>query len=406
MKQRSFPRSDIISLLDVSLRFNLAESTTDDLSVSTLLALVDREKLGGLRLGYGSSQGLTELRESVARAAGVTPEKVITTQGTALGIAILALELCGGGAEAVLFTPCFPPSKDMIVGIGAGIREVPLRFEDGFGVDLQRFADALSTSVSLVSIASPQNPSGVATPLATIKEMLEIMARRAPDALLFVDETYIAAPLPGAALTSAANLDERIIVGSSVSKAHGAPGLRVGWLIVHDDDLRERLTTAKMNLVISGSPLNETLAAALLENAEELMTSRRLFLAAALERLADWQAQNAQFVDWVRPDGGALCVMRLRPQIYPDSAVDLFWSCLPGEDLQLAPGTWFGLSSREFRLGFGYLQLNELERGLNELSGLLRRLSERAEARPASCSILSGAGQERGFPDRTIESED
>ncbi len=96
------------------------------------------------------------------------------------------------------------------------------------------------------------------------------MRRLAPEAYLFIDETYRDAtygdePLPG----SAALLGPRVITGASVSKAYGAPGLRVGWLTVRDAGLRERLTIAKMNTVISCSPLDETLAAVVIENRVE-----------------------------------------------------------------------------------------------------------------------------------------
>jgi DNA-binding transcriptional MocR family regulator len=60
-------------------------------------------------------------------------------------------------------------------------------------------------------------------------------------------------------------------------------------------------------------------------------------------------------VDWVRPDGGALCCLRRRTEVFDDSAVDRFWAALPAHDVQLAAGDWFGASRREFRLGFGYL---------------------------------------------------
>ena len=225
-----------------------------------------------------------------------------------------------------------------------------------------------------MSIASPQNPSGVRTPLAEIEAILDLMRRKAPMARLFVDETYRDAtygdePPP----PSAASLDEAIITGGSVSKAHGAPGLRVGWLTVRDADLRERLTTAKMNVVVSGSPLDETLAAAVLENRETILGARRALLAAGVSTVAAWVERQSGLVDWVRPDGGALCCLRLNPEAFDAAGVARFWAALPDAGLQLGDGAWFGESSDVLRLGFGYLPIAVLPSALEALSAALQK---------------------------------
>lgn len=371
MTHRRFPRSDIVSLLDAGQRYNLAESTTRDLTLRDLVDLVGEDRLLDLPLSYGSAQGLPSLREAIGQHLNVSPAKVLTTQGTALGMAMLALELCAEGSEVLLFRPCFPPAKDMLLGVSAKVRELHLDFSTNFAVDLGKFADALSPATALVSIASPQNPTGIVTPPEVLRQMLEVMANRAPKARLFVDETYIDATYDDCRISSAASLDERVIVGSSLSKAHGTPGLRTGWLVLHDAELLERLITAKLNLVVSGSPLDETLAACVLENAGALMAPRRPFLATALRMVETWRSQHSHLVDWVRPQGGALCVMRLREDRFSDEEVRLFWDRLPDRELQLAPGTWFGLSAREFRLGFAFLSHEDLEQGLNALGYFL-----------------------------------
>ncbi|MEM7528478.1 MAG: pyridoxal phosphate-dependent aminotransferase [Pseudomonadota bacterium] len=370
--QGRFPRNDIISLLDVNRRFNLAESTSQDLSFGELLDLVGLEAVRDLRLGYGSAQGSPQLRAEIGGLTGVSPETVLTTQGTALALYLLAVELCRPGDEALLFTPCFPPSRDTLLGAGVVVREVPLRFEDGFRVDLARFEGALTPGTKLVSIATPQNPSGVSTSVETIDAMLEIMARKAPGAMLFVDETYRYATYGDASpAPSFADHDPRIISAASVSKAFGAPGLRVGWLTTGDAALRDRLMTAKMNIVISGSPLDETLAAHLIDRREVVLAPRRALLARAIEEVADWRASEADRIEWVRPDGGALCCMRLRSERFDEAAVARFWAGHEERGLQLASGTWFGAEARTFRLGFGYLPPETLPRALALLSGAM-----------------------------------
>jgi aspartate/methionine/tyrosine aminotransferase len=227
----------------------------------------------------------------------------------------------------------------------------------------------LNERTKLVSIASPQNPSGVGTSLTEIKAIVDLIRRKAPQAHLFVDETYRDATYgDSAAPQSAATLDDAIVTGGSVSKAHGAPGLRVGWLTIREAKLRERLITAKMNLVISGSPLDETLAAAVLANREKILSVRRDLLMNGLSQVASWVDRQKNLVEWVKPDGGALCCLRLNPEIFDKARVARFWLALPEAELQIGDGSWFGESSAVLRLGFGYLPIDVLPVALAALS--------------------------------------
>jgi len=367
-----FPCNEIISLLDVNRPFNLAESTSQDLTVGDVLDLAGLETLRGLKLGYGRSAGSVELREEIAKACGVPAEQIVTTQGTALGLFLLAFEVCRPGDEAVLVTPCFPPSRDCLRGAGVTVREVGLRFENDYRLDLDAIAASLSPKTRLVSLASPQNPSGVRMPRASIEQLLALLQRQAPQAILFIDETYREAGYGDEAVPeSLAALHPRIVTGASVSKALGAPGLRTGWLTVPDADLRARLVVARMNTVISGSVLDEALATALLRHREPVLAPRRRLLAEGLAALAAWCEAERERIEWIRPDGGALCCLRLRADRFDDAAVSRFWDLLPRHELQLASGAWFGESERVFRLGFGYLPPDRLAPALSALSTVL-----------------------------------
>jgi aspartate/methionine/tyrosine aminotransferase len=368
-----FPKNDIISLLDVNRRFNLAESTAQDLRFADVVALAGgMDVLGGLKLGYGSSAGLAPLRQVVAKQSGVEPGEVVTTNGTALGLFLLAFEVCRLGDEVVIVMPCFPPSRDTLAGAGVKIIEHRLSFNDGYRLSADALAPLLNQRTKLVSMASPQNPSGVATTLDEIAALLDVMRASAPNALLFVDETYRDASHGSRpAQKSAASLDRRVITGASVSKAHGAPGLRCGWLTVRDVALRARLITAKMNLVLSGSTLDEALAAGILENREAVLEPRRTLLAEGVAMVEEWVRGEKGRIEWVPPTAGALCCMRLSPDHFKDDQIACFWSLLPDAQLQLGDGAWFGESSQVFRLGFGYLPLDELRTALGRLTGVL-----------------------------------
>ena len=372
-----FPRNDIISLLDVNRRYNLAESTSQDLTFGEMVTLAGGiTALENLKMGYGSSAGLPRLRAGIAELTGVDASDVVTTQGAALGLFLLGMELCRPGDEAVVVSPCFPPSRDSLAGTGVTLRECRLSFENGYRLTAKLLEPLLNTRTRLVSIATPQNPSGVRTPLPELEKIAKTMRRLAPKAYLFIDETYRDAtygdePSPA----SAALLGPQVITGASVSKAYGAPGLRVGWLTLRDVGLRERLTIAKMNTVISCSPLDETFAAVVIENRNKILHQRRELLAAGRNNVMDWVADQNRRVEWVRPDSGALCCLRLNPSIFDGEAVRRFWAALPDAGLQLGDGAWFGEESAVFRLGFGYLPIEVLPAALSALSAVVDKIA-------------------------------
>src|SRR5262249_52090536 len=158
---------------------------------------------------------------------------------------------------------------------------------------------------------------------------------------------------------------------ASLSKCHGAPGLRLGWAITRDKALRQQLVLGKFNTVISCSPVDEALALRVLNARGRILAVRRRRLAGGLFCTAAWVEKHKGLVEWVRPDAGALCCVRLNPASFDDDTVARFYAGLPAHNVRVANGTWFGESARLFRLGFGILEPAELEAGLDALTAAL-----------------------------------
>jgi len=376
---RQFPRNDIISLVGAAPRYDLAESVGLDL---VLVVLAQASGFAETSLGYGTSDGDPRLRKAIADLHGVSAEDVVVTVGGMHALFLLAFILCGPEGEAVVTSPIFPPARDTLIAVGATVRVLPLSFERGYQPELGRFRALLSARTKLVSVASPQNPSGVAIPAATLRQMLAAMAEICPQAYLLVDETYREAVYGGDAVPqSALALGQRIVSVASLSKCHGAPGLRIGWAITRDAALRQQLVLGKFNTVISCSRVDEALALDVLGTRERILEERRRLLADGLARTAAWVAQNGDHVEWVRPDAGALCCVRLRPAVFDDAAVARFYAALSGEAVRVASGTWFGEEPRVFRLGFGVLAAGELDAGLAALAQALRQAAPPRQAR-------------------------
>jgi aspartate/methionine/tyrosine aminotransferase len=216
-------------------------------------------------------------------------------------------------------------------------------------------------------VASPHNPSGVRLTDDELRGLLAAVDEHAPQAVVLVDETFHESSHGDDRVPpSAAALSPRVVTCASLSKAHGAPGLRLGWLTVTDPGLYARLRNAKFLTTISCSALDEFAGTVVLRHSDKILPPRAARLGRALAELEDWLAD--QPVDWVRPDASPICCLRLRHGDFSDAAVRAFYTFLAEQDVRVAPGSWFGEDDRVFRVGFGNLPPPEFTAALDRLA--------------------------------------
>ncbi|GIF53702.1 aspartate/methionine/tyrosine aminotransferase [Asanoa ferruginea] len=362
-----FPPAPMADLVDVPCRYDLAESTSPPLLLGELLTPSARERLDKLSIGYGTTPGDAELRTLVAKDLGVDPDQVLLTTGGVGAMFLLAFVTLEAGDHAVVTTPCFPPARAVLESLRAEVTAVPLSFDAGYRLDVEAVLAAVRPRTRLVSLASPQNPSGVRMAASDLADLVAGLARVAPDAVVLVDETYRDGAYDDDAVpASAASLGPQVVTTSSLSKAYGAPGLRVGWLTATSVSLYERLRRVKFNTLISASGVDELLAVEVLRQRSRVLGERRAVLRAALATLSSWAATQP-LVALLPPDAGALCCLRLAPSVSPD----LFYSSLAALDTRVARGSWFFESDRVFRVGFGHLPPDLFAEGLERVGSAL-----------------------------------
>jgi len=71
--------------------------------------------------------------------------------------------------------------------------------------------------------------------------------------------------------------------------------------------------------------------------ARRRLPALRQALSAGLEQLTSWCERERNRIEWVRPDAGALCCLRLRRDAFDDAHVAAFWDLLPHHTCRCAP---------------------------------------------------------------------
>ncbi len=346
------------------IRFNLAESSVPDTPLRDLDVSLD-----DLVLMYGDHMGRPGLRAAIAAGgAGLTPEDVLVTPGAAAALFIISTSLLRPGDHLIVARPNYATNLETPRAIGADISYVDLTYEDGWAVDPTRIAAMLTPRTTLVSMTDPHNPTGQVMPEGTVRTIVDLVEAH-PQARLLVDETYREMTF-GGARPLAASLSARAISVSSLSKADGLPGIRIGWLVTRDRPLMERFLAAKEQILITNSVVDEAIAEVAMARRDARLATIRGAIQVALTTTRAWMAGQDDF-EWVEPAGGVVGFPRFRDGV--DVDVDEFYRILLDDyGTVVGPGHWFDQSRRHFRLGFGWPTPDELAGGLAALTAAAR----------------------------------
>ncbi|MDQ1511938.1 MAG: hypothetical protein QOG50_3782 [Actinomycetota bacterium] len=347
---------------------NLSESSVADRRLSDLAIDLGADGQAGLDemlLCYGDHLGNPSLREAVAAGGdGLRAEDVLVMPGAAAALFATATSLLEAGDHAVIVRTNYATNLETPRAIGAELDIVDVTFEEAWQLDVARIATRVRPGLTrLISVTCPHNPTGTMFDLASLRALVELAERSG--AVLLVDETYRdlthASPLP-----LAATLSSRAISVSSMSKAYGLPGLRVGWAVCRDPELAETLLAAKEQMFVCGATLDEAIAALVLADRTRILTPILDDVRTRLRIVREWMAGQEAF-EWIEPVGGVVGLVRFRPEIAVDTA-RFYELLLAKHGTYVGPGHWFEVDDRHFRLGFGWPTEGELRAGLAALS--------------------------------------
>lgn len=342
-----------------SIACNLAESSVTDAVYKDIGINLD-----GLALRYGHHVGDPRLRALIASAhTGIKAEDVLLTAGAAAGLFIAATSLLSEKDHLVVVHPNYATNIETPKAIGCAIGYVKLEFEKQFRLDFSEMKKQLRKETKLISITYPHNPTGAVISKNELDQLVA-MAESA-NCFLLVDETYRELSkneLP----PLAASLSDKVVSISSVSKAYGLPGIRMGWIITRNKALQELFLAAKEQIFVCNSVVDEEIAFQYLQKKDAHFEKIKKHITANFETLQKWM--NGQDVlEWVKPGGGVVCFPRIRK----DKGIDaeFFYSTLVQKfSTHVGPGHWFGMDRSYMRIGYGWPSAAELSKGLENIS--------------------------------------
>jgi len=166
----------------------------------------------------------------VARTLGLEAEQVALTNGVDEAIHVLFETFLDAGDELLLPVPTYTMYEVYVSATDAAA--VPVLAGEDLAFPYERLLAAITPRTKIIAIANPNSPSGS---VATRAQLLEI-ARRAPQAVVLVDEAYF--HFHGETVMDLVGQIPNLLVARTFSKAYGLAGLRLGLLAGPVDMMR------------------------------------------------------------------------------------------------------------------------------------------------------------------------
>jgi DNA-binding transcriptional MocR family regulator len=328
---------------------------------------------GARILSYGAAGGYEPLRRRLADEHGVSPQRVVLTNGSLQGFALLAQVLAGGGERVLVEAPTYDRPLKILGSVGAQVVPIPC---DDDGLDLDALEGELrrgGAPAFLYVIPTFQNPTG--RTLSTDRRRRLVELAREYELLVLEDDPYGAVRFEGDALPTLFELEggARIAYSSSFSKTV-APGIRVGYLILPDRLAREVEAAAASTYItpalLSQATVHEFLRRGHLERnlqlVRSLLRARRDALVAALEKQlggtgARWNSPEGGYFLWLDlPAGG-----NARALLHAAEQAGV--SFVAGPDFF----PWAGGGRGSARLAFSYASPTQLGEAVRRLAALV-----------------------------------
>lgn len=347
-----FATEQFFSLYEFTTSHLLCASDCETMSVGELLHLADADptELLNLQLGYTESQGHPELRSAVAALyERVGSDEVVMLGAPEEGIYLTMRALLEPNDHVIVLTPAYDSLLNLAAHVSDNVSGWPLRPRPGgWSLDLNELQRLITDDTRLVVVNFPHNPTGYLPAAAEFDALIDIVRRRG--AWLLCDEMYRGLErVPVDRLPSAADRYERAIVLSGLSKTYGLPGLRTGWLIVHDPATRAAIINWKHYTTICAAAPSEMLATITLSIHETLAARNRQIIAANLDTAAAFFDRWPALFDWRPPQAGSVALVG----IDVPSATAYCHALARDAGVLLLPGPCLGADDHSVRFGFG-----------------------------------------------------
>ena len=297
---------------------NIVSLTIGEPDVPTPDALMEiamKSMLKG-RTGYSDGRGENGLRLALAERASkrtgqsISADQIMCFPGTQTALYAVLLGVAETGDEVLVGDPMYATYEGIVRASGANMVPIPLHAENGFRMTASDIAKAITPRTTALLLTTPHNPTGAILRKSDISELGELALQH--DLWIISDEVYEDLVFSDNTFTSALvmpELADRVIVVSSISKSHAAPGFRSGWCI-GPQDFMSRLLPLSETMLFGNQPFIADMTEAAVRVGSPVAAGMRRRFAARAEVLQDRLSSYSK-LSVHRPEAGMFALINV-----------------------------------------------------------------------------------------------
>ena len=335
---------------------------------------------------YTAVEGTPQLRKAVAtwfaKAHGfdVSAGEVMVSAGAKQVIHHAFHALLDVGDEILLPAPCWVSYAEIAKLAGAVPVPVLGRAEDGFLVNPDAIARAITPATRMIVLCSPSNPTGAIYDEDTLRAIASLVLKH--DLWLLSDDIYRSLCYGGRRCvqpaTFAPAIRERTIIVDGVSKAYAMTGWRIGFALAPTHVI-EAMATLQGQSTTNAAAVCQAAALAAIEGPSDEMEAMRLefdkrrqYMVAALRAMPGVTCIEPQGAFYAFPDVSAF-LGRISPQgLRIEDDLALCQYLIEDAKVAVVPGSAF-FAPGFVRLSYATAQAN-IEKGLARMAASLAKL--------------------------------
>lgn len=362
MKIAPFLTEHYFAQYEFTTPYQLCNSDCETVTVKELLIMAELslEQLGQLSLGYTETQGHPVLREKIAETySQANTDDVVMLATPVEGIFLVAHAALNPGDEVIVLSPAYDAlinTFEHVVG-RANVHRwefTPSKDNTGWELDFDQLRSLISPKTKMLVVNFPHNPTGYLPTQEQLHELAAIVEQK--DLILFCDEMYFGLVHSGTPeISSAADTSKRTIVLSGLSKTHGLPGLRTGWLVIQNEVLRKNIINWKFYTSICASAPSEFLALAAWKVRNQLRDRSITQIENNLVFADSFFARWPDLFIWRKPRAGSIALVGMDVPSVTDFAAHLAKKA----GVLILPATTLGSDDQHMRMGFGRAAFGE-----------------------------------------------
>ena len=352
-------RSEELLGKTINIKYRFYASSSEPLQLKELLVMADQnndhqliEAYHNHSLGYANSGGSLDLRQQIATLYGdnISASNIVVFPGAQTGMTLSAQALLHKGDHAIVITPSYQSLEESAKLAGCEISRVSLSPDANWQLDIADVEATIQKNTRYITLNDPHNPSGALLDYDTKLALIGLAEKY--DLLIFSDEVYRLLELnPSERSPSMAELSDRAIALSTMSKPWGAGGTGIGWVVCQDSIIYSQLLQAQHIYAVCFSRAGEIQAMMALRCSTEIINKNLAIIARNLALLKQYFDLNSDLFDWIAPRAGGTGFVRFKG---PITANQLAEQLLENEIL-VFPSSIFDCDEnlgQYFRIGF------------------------------------------------------